>query len=40
LAVTADEGTATINGLRHRELPEPLHQVGAVLEASSFHPGT
>jgi ABC-2 type transport system ATP-binding protein len=37
--VTPDEGTATINGLRYRELPEPLHQVGAVLEASGFYPG-
>jgi ABC-2 type transport system ATP-binding protein len=37
--VTPDAGTATINGCRYGELPEPLHQVGAVLEASSFHPG-
>jgi ABC-2 type transport system ATP-binding protein len=37
--VTPDEGTATINGLAYRDLPEPLHQVGAVLEASGFHPG-
>jgi len=37
--VTPDTGTATINGRRYRELPEPLHKVGAVLEASSFHPG-
>jgi ABC-2 type transport system ATP-binding protein len=37
--VTPDAGTATINGLSYRELPEPLHQAGAVLEASSFHPG-
>jgi ABC-2 type transport system ATP-binding protein len=37
--VTPDDGTATINGYPYRELPEPLHQVGAVLEASSFHPG-
>jgi ABC-2 type transport system ATP-binding protein len=37
--VTADAGTATINGLAYRDLPEPLHTVGAVLEASSFHPG-
>jgi ABC-2 type transport system ATP-binding protein len=37
--VTPDAGTATINGHPYRELPEPLHQVGAVLEASSFHPG-
>src|SRR5487761_7137 len=37
--VTADAGTATINGHAYRDLPEPLHQTGAVLEASSFHPG-
>ncbi|MGH2930416.1 MAG: ABC transporter ATP-binding protein [Solirubrobacteraceae bacterium] len=37
--VAPDAGTATINGLRYGELPEPLHQVGAVLEASSLHPG-
>jgi ABC-2 type transport system ATP-binding protein len=37
--VTPDAGTATINGHPYRELPEPLHQVGAVLESSSFHPG-
>src|SRR5580692_11446567 len=37
--VRPDAGTATINGKSYRDLPEPLHQVGAVLEASSFHPG-
>ena len=37
--VNPDAGTATIDGRAYRELPEPLHQVGAVLEASSFHPG-
>jgi ABC-2 type transport system ATP-binding protein len=37
--VTPDAGTATINSRPYGELPEPLHQVGAVLEASSFHPG-
>jgi ABC-2 type transport system ATP-binding protein len=37
--VTPDAGAATINGFPYRRLPEPLHQVGAVLEASSFHPG-
>ena len=37
--VAADAGTATINGHAYRDLPEPLHQVGAVLETSSFHPG-
>jgi ABC-2 type transport system ATP-binding protein len=37
--VKPDDGTATINGSSYRDLAEPLHQVGAVLEASSFHPG-
>jgi ABC-2 type transport system ATP-binding protein len=37
--VRPDAGTATINGHAYGDLPEPLHQVGAVLEASSFHPG-
>jgi ABC-2 type transport system ATP-binding protein len=37
--VRPDAGTATINGKSYHDLPEPLHQVGAVLEASSFHPG-
>jgi ABC-2 type transport system ATP-binding protein len=37
--VAQDAGTATIDGRPYRELPEPLHQVGAVLEAAGFHPG-
>jgi ABC-2 type transport system ATP-binding protein len=37
--VTPDAGSATINGLAYSALPGPLHGVGAVLEASSFHPG-
>jgi ABC-2 type transport system ATP-binding protein len=37
--VNPDAGTATIDGMAYRDLPEPLHAVGAVLEASSFHPG-
>jgi ABC-2 type transport system ATP-binding protein len=37
--VAPDAGTATIDGQPYAALPEPLHQVGAVLEASSFHPG-
>ena len=37
--VTADAGAAHINGRPYRTLAEPLHQVGAVLEAASFHPG-
>jgi ABC-2 type transport system ATP-binding protein len=37
--VSADAGTATIDGRPYRELPEPLHQAGAVLEAAGFHPG-
>lgn len=36
--VAASEGTATIGGHRYRELDQPLRTVGAVLEASSFHP--
>ncbi|MEU1971500.1 ATP-binding cassette domain-containing protein [Microbacterium sp. NPDC019599] len=37
--VRATEGTATIGGLPYAKLPHPLRTVGAVLEASSFHPG-
>ena len=37
--VRADAGSATIGGLGYRDLPAPSHQVGAVLEAASFHPG-
>jgi ABC-2 type transport system ATP-binding protein len=32
-------GTATVNGRRYDELSEPLREVGALLEASGFHPG-
>jgi len=37
--VRPDAGTGTINGKAYPDLPEPLHQVGAVLEASSYYPG-
>jgi len=37
--VAPDAGRATVNGRPYGELDEPLHQVGAVLEAASFHPG-
>jgi ABC-2 type transport system ATP-binding protein len=37
--VSATAGTATIHGMAYRRLRDPLHEVGAVLEASSFHPG-
>jgi ABC-2 type transport system ATP-binding protein len=37
--VQPDQGGATIGGRRYSELPAPAHQVGAVLEAASFHPG-
>jgi ABC-2 type transport system ATP-binding protein len=37
--VAPDAGTVTVDGRAYADLPEPLHQVGAVLEASSFHPG-
>jgi ABC-2 type transport system ATP-binding protein len=32
-------GTATLFGRRYRELDDPARRVGAVLEASDFHPG-
>jgi ABC-2 type transport system ATP-binding protein len=34
-----DGGTATINGVRYRDLPHPAQSVGAALEADCFHPG-
>ncbi|MBD3942175.1 ATP-binding cassette domain-containing protein [Microbacterium sp. NEAU-LLC] len=37
--VRASGGHATIGGRRYAELDRPLQTVGAVLEASSFHPG-
>jgi ABC-2 type transport system ATP-binding protein len=37
--VAATSGTATIDGRRYRELDEPAKRVGAVLEATNFHPG-
>ncbi|MFT4230604.1 MAG: ATP-binding cassette domain-containing protein [Microbacterium sp.] len=37
--VRATSGTATIGGVAYEKLPHPLQTVGAVLEASSFHPG-
>ena len=37
--VRATEGRATIGGATYAELERPLQTVGAVLEASSFHPG-
>jgi ABC-2 type transport system ATP-binding protein len=32
-------GRVTVNGKRYREHPAPLHEVGALLEARSIHPG-
>jgi ABC-2 type transport system ATP-binding protein len=32
-------GSVTIQGRRYRELPWPLHEVGALLEAKAIHPG-
>jgi ABC-2 type transport system ATP-binding protein len=37
--VTPSAGTATIDGRAYRDLDHPLRHVGAMLEASSFHPG-
>ncbi len=32
-------GNATINGRNYHDLPWPLHEVGALLEAKAIHPG-
>ncbi len=32
-------GSALVFGRRYRDLAEPIHRVGAVLEANDFHPG-
>jgi ABC-2 type transport system ATP-binding protein len=32
-------GAVSIDGTRYRDLPAPLHRVGALLEARSIHPG-
>jgi ABC-2 type transport system ATP-binding protein len=37
--VSPSAGTARIDGKLYRELADPIRQVGAVLEAASFHPG-
>jgi ABC-2 type transport system ATP-binding protein len=37
--VEPTEGTATIEGRPYRQLSDPVHRVGAILEASSFYPG-
>jgi ABC-2 type transport system ATP-binding protein len=37
--VAPDSGSATINGVRYRDLPNPARTVGAALEADCFHPG-
>jgi ABC-2 type transport system ATP-binding protein len=35
----ADSGIATVNGRRFHDLPLPLREVGALLEARAIHPG-
>ena len=37
--VAPTSGTATFDGRRYDELRDPVRQVGAVLEASGYHPG-
>ena len=37
--VTPTSGSATVDGRRYQDLPQPLATVGAALEASDFHPG-
>lgn len=32
-------GTATIDGVPYHQLPDPVRQVGAALDSSTFHPG-
>src|SRR5512146_1030876 len=32
-------GRVTVDGRRYRDLPAPLHQVGALLEARAIHTG-
>jgi ABC-2 type transport system ATP-binding protein len=36
---TPTSGVGTVSGLRYADLPDPGGTVGAVLEATSFHPG-
>src|SRR4051812_9068999 len=36
---TPSSGTATFGGRRYRDLAHPIREVGAALDASSFHPG-
>jgi ABC-2 type transport system ATP-binding protein len=37
--VNPTSGTATINGARYRDLPNPMRSVGAALDNDCFHPG-
>ncbi len=37
--VAATTGTATFAGRRYDQLPDPVRHVGAMLEASGYHPG-
>ncbi|MGH9023528.1 MAG: ABC transporter ATP-binding protein [Acidimicrobiia bacterium] len=37
--VTPTSGTATFSGRPYHEHPEPIRKVGALLDASGFHPG-
>jgi ABC-2 type transport system ATP-binding protein len=36
--VSVTGGSATFGGVKYHDLKEPIHHVGAVLEATSFHP--
>src|ERR1700742_2493620 len=36
---TPDRGSVAVNGKRYRDHRAPLHQIGALLDASSFHTG-
>jgi ABC-2 type transport system ATP-binding protein len=39
MVAAPDSGTATINGVRYRDLPDPARSVGAALDNDCFHPG-
>ena len=34
-----NDGDVTVNGRHYHDLPWPLHEVGALLEAKAIHPG-
>lgn len=37
--VRPEVGSVTVNGTKYHDLPAPMHEVGALLEAKAYHPG-